>query len=120
MIAERGKEGAGRIGSRKAENRRGPTPGVAAPAEIGHPARGDNARPRKEGDAQAPGMRVTFQPHAGGGAADTANGPGVGGSGQGALQFLNDFRDHVDHISQKDDPRRHDHEKQKKLPDGAI
>ena len=92
MIAERGKEGAGRIGSRKAENRRGPTPGVAAPAEIGHPARGDNARPRKEGDAQAPGMRVTFQPHAGGGAADTANGPGVGGSGQGALQFLNDFR----------------------------
>lgn len=35
MIAERGKEGAGRIGSRKAENRRGPTPGVAAPAEIG-------------------------------------------------------------------------------------
>ena len=92
MIAERGKEWAGRIGSRKAESRRGPTPGVAAPAEIGHPARGDNARPRKEGDAQAPGMRVTFQPHAGGGAADTANGPGVGGSGQGALQFLNDFR----------------------------
>lgn len=92
MTGERGKEGAGRIGSRKAENRRGPTPGVAAPAEIGHPARGDNARPRKEGDAQAPGMRVTFQPHAGGGAADTANGPGVGGSGQGALQFLNDFR----------------------------
>ena len=92
MTGERGKEWAGRIGSRKAENRRGPTPGVAAPAEIGHPARGDNARPRKEGDAQAPGMRVTFQPHAGGGAADTANGPGVGGSGQGALQFLNDFR----------------------------
>lgn len=50
MIGERGKEWAGRIGSRKAENRRGPTPGVAAPAEIGHPARGDNARPRKEGE----------------------------------------------------------------------
>ena len=35
-------------------------------------------------------------------------------------QFLKDFRDHVDHISQKDDPRRHDHEKQKKLPDNVI
>lgn len=47
--------------------RKGAGTGSCGPCGDRDPARGDNARPRKEGDAQAPGMRVTFQPHTGGG-----------------------------------------------------